>query len=109
VHVGVVALEQLGTDPDLAHLGRPLGVPGLELVEGEAEAVPPDRPHLPDPGQVGDVVVLDAAQVPQQPGDGVGLRIRSVGRDVVGQALGQAGDELTDPVERVLEQCLGQG
>jgi hypothetical protein len=50
------------------------------------------------------VVVLDAGQVPDQPGDRVGLGVDPEGQLPRFQAVEDPVDDLTDPVEGVGEQ-----
>ena len=56
-----------------------LSVARRAVVERQPEplGVPLARPHLLGAGDVGDVVVLHAQQVPDQPADGVGVRRRA--------------------------------
>ena len=70
------------------------------LVHAERQPEPLG-PALGDPdllgaGDAGDVVVLDAGQVPDQPGDGVGLGVGSPGQVVVAEAGDEVGHLLAD-------------
>ncbi len=75
MHRVVVAGQQAGgVDPHLGDLRGAVPVPGVVAGQPEAEALLPlpGQPHLVEPEGVGDMVVLDAGEVPDQPGDGVG-------------------------------------
>ncbi|GGF08860.1 hypothetical protein GCM10007298_00930 [Williamsia phyllosphaerae] len=104
MHVVVVSGQQLGVDDDLADVLGAHAVTGGEVVEREIEAVAPLRPHLVDVGDTGDVVVLYARRVPDEPRDGVGLGLGAEGRGLGVEVAGQLTDELVDAAEAVDEQ-----
>ena len=108
---GVVVAHQLrGGRPHGRDLVGAVAVAGVPGVERQPEPLHPalGGPDLLGPEGVGQVVVLDAGQVPDQPGDRVGLGIDPEGQLPGFQAVEDPVDDLTDPVEGVGEQ-LGAG
>src|SRR6266545_4796024 len=106
----VVAQQQLLGGPHGGDLVGPVPVAGVQRVQRQAEPLDPvlRGPDLLDPRGVGDVVVLDARQVPDQPGDRVGPAVDPQRQLLRRQALDHVVDDLTDPAERVDEQ-IGAG
>src|SRR5829696_10290926 len=51
-------------------------------------------------------MVLAAGEVPEQPGNRVGFRIRAVGGDFVSQTVGEVDHELSHPPECVSQNLL---
>ncbi len=79
-HVGHVGGQQFGAHAaDLGDLGGAVRVAGLAGAERQGESAHPSarRPNLLAAGNVGDLGVLNPADVPEQPRDRVGLRIDS--------------------------------
>jgi hypothetical protein len=56
--------------------------------------------------QVGDLMVLAAGEVPGQPGNRVGFRIRAVRGDFASQTVGEVDHELSYPPECVNQNLL---
>jgi predicted metal-dependent HD superfamily phosphohydrolase len=108
VNVGVVSGEQIRRHSDCGHLRGVVPEAGRALGERQVEAFSPASPDLAATCNVADVVVLDPRQMPDQPGDRVGLRIGPEGGDVVGQAVAQLGDGRSNAVEAVAKQRLRQ-
>ena len=52
------------------------------------------------------MIVLDPAQVPDEPGDRVRSRIWAVGRHLVSKAVGEVDDEPAYPPEGIHQQLL---
>ena len=75
-------------------------------VEGQREAVGPALgPHLVDAVvEPGEVVVLDAGEVPQQPGDVVGARGGTAEQQLLVGAVEDVVDVLLDASEEVDQQ-----
>ena len=99
-HLVVVADEQIGVgDPDRVHLLG--GVPMADVlgVVGQSEAFLPLLPHVRLPREVGDVVVLDSRQMPQQPADRVAGSGGTVAQSLMVEAVCDFGVELGDPAE----------
>jgi len=102
----VILPEKVTAYADLSNLLRALAVAGSPLAKGQAEPLPPFRPNLLDVRQIGDMIVLDAAQVPDEPGDRVRSRIWAVGRHLVRKAVGEVDDEPTYSPEGIQQQLL---
>ncbi len=100
----VVVAEQGSLDADGADVLEAMAVTGGLLVERQLEPLAPPlgRPHLFVVEGAGEMVVLDPREVPDQPGDGVGLRFRAEGevRDVEAvDHLFDAGGDALESVE----------
>src|SRR5688500_5484 len=67
----MVAAEEIAARSDGRYFGGALAVTSGPLAEGQREPLPPLRPHLLDLRQIGHMIVLDSAQVPDQPRNGV--------------------------------------
>ncbi len=85
-------------------LGR-VAVAGVGGIGGHAESA---RPALCDPalipsGDLGDVIVLNPGQMPDQPRNRVGLGLRTEGQGICIQASHRLVDQFPDPVEGVGE------
>ena len=102
----VILPEKLTAYADLSNLLRALAVAGGPLAKGQAEPLPPLRPNLLDVRQVGDMIVLDPAQVPDEPGDRVRARIWAIGRDLVSKTVGEVDDKPAYPPEGIHQQLL---
>jgi hypothetical protein len=66
-------------------------------------------PDLVDTERTGDVVVLDAGEVPDQPRDAVGPGVRQVRHVLWADAVQHVMDGLLDPAEGVAQQFDGNG
>src|SRR5215218_762699 len=106
VNISVIVAEEVATHPDRRYLLRALAVTGSPLVKGQSEPLPPLRPHLLNLRQVGHLIVLAAGEVPEQPGNRIGFRIRAVGGDFVSQTVGEVHHELAYPPECVSQNLL---
>src|SRR6188508_1688031 len=68
VNCTVIIGQQLSAHPDSGYCARTLPVSSRPLAERQPEPLSPFRPRLFDLRQVGDMIVLDATEVPNQPG-----------------------------------------
>src|SRR6478735_3778054 len=104
-HLVVVLREQRGVlDPQRGDLLARVAVADVVGAVGQAEAILEPLPDLWLPGEVGDVVVLDPRQVPQQPPDRVAGAARAVVEGLVVDVLDDAGVELGDAAEALGQQ-----
>ena len=87
-------------------LGARVAVAGRAAIERKGELVAPalGRPALLNTGGVGNVVVLDPGQVPDEPRDRVGLAVRPPAEQVGVEALDRAVHRLPHAGERVNEE-----
>src|SRR5215213_4848348 len=106
VNIPVVVAKEFATHPDRRYLFRVLAVTGSPLVERQPKPFTPLRPDLLNLRQVGHLMVLAAGEVPEQPGNRVGFRIRAVGGDFVSQPIGEIDHELSHPPEGVSQNLL---
>jgi Phosphotransferase enzyme family len=106
VNIAVISVQELAAHPDRRYLLRALAVTGSPLVKGQAEPLPPLRPHLLNARQVRHLMILAAGQVPDQPGNRVGFGIGTVGGDVVSQTVGEVDHELSCAPERIDQKLL---
>src|SRR5665213_583289 len=108
VDVLEVVEEQVGFDDDQAHLGGIVPVAGVGPIEGKVEPFGPSavQPALVGAPEVGDVVVLDPGEVPDQPGDGVGLGVRPEGQLLGGESVGRGVHPVPDPLEGVHQKFV---
>ncbi|GAA3127110.1 hypothetical protein GCM10017687_47300 [Streptomyces echinatus] len=108
---GVVVPGQLlgRLDADLRDLGRAVPVAGVVPGQVEAEAFHPvlREPDLVEVEGVGDVVVLHPGEVPDQPGDGVGVGSRPTVQFAGAEAVEGGMDFFLDAAEAVDEDVLG--
>src|SRR5882757_2055540 len=110
VHGVVVPGEQGGVgDLHLGDVGRAVAVTDGGRREGQPEALLPALrgPDLVVAGDLGDVVVLYSGEVPDQPGDRVGLAVGALGELVGGQPVDGFVHHFPDPAEGVGEQFSG--
>ena len=109
VHGREVRRQQVGVGAHLRHVGAGVAVADVAGVEGQVEAVArsPRAVHTcSSAGDVGDVVVLHPGEVPDQPGDRVGVRAGPVGELVVVEAVDDGGAALDDALEGVGQQLV---
>src|SRR5215213_11446520 len=106
VNISVIVAEEVATHPDRRYLLRALAVTGSPLVKRQSKPLPPLRPRLLNLRQVGHLMVLAAGEVPEQPGNRVGFRIRAVDGDFVSQPVGEIDHELSHPPECVHQNLL---
>src|SRR5215213_4336077 len=106
VNISVIVAEEVATHPDRRYVLRALAVAGSPLVKRQPKPLPPLRPGLLNLRQVGDLMVLAAGEVPEQPGNRVGFRIRAVGGDFVSQPVGEVDYELSHPPECIHQNPL---
>ena len=104
VHRVVIAGQQLaGLRADGVHLleGMPVAVVGR--VEGQREPLRPPlaEPDLGPAGHVGDVIVLDPGEMPDQPGDRVALAVGPGGQLLGREPVDALGNDLTNPAEGI--------
>ena len=106
VHRIVVAAQQVGACDQLGYLSWTLPVADGTGVEWQREPVAPSRgePDLILTGHLGDVVVLDSGQMPDQPCDGVGFGVESRNEVFRRQIVQGVVDEVADPRDGVDEQ-----
>ena len=104
-HGRVVAGQELSRGGDPTDLVRALAVSRLVGVEGEREPLGPPLlvPHLPPVERLGQMVVLDTAEVPYQPGDRVGLPVGPPSKDLVIGTVEDVSYLVAYPIE-----CIGQ-
>src|SRR5215212_3495940 len=106
VSIPVIVAEEVATHPDRRYLLRGLAITGSPLVKRQSKPLPPLRPRLINLRQVGHLMVLAAGEVPEQPGNRVGFRIRAVGGDFVSQPIGEIDHELSHPPKGVSQNLL---
>src|SRR6266540_2564862 len=107
----VIVDEQIpGVDVHFGHVLAPVPVPRIPRVERQTETLHPALrgPDLVCLRDIRDVVVLDAGQVPHQPGDRVGVVVESNRQLLRRQPLDRAVHDGTDSAEGVDEE-LGAG
>ena len=104
-HGRVVAGQELSRGDDPTGLVRALAVSDLIDAEGEREPFGPSllAPHLSPVEGLRQMVVLDAAEVPYQPGDRVGLPVGPPSKDLVIGTVEDAFHLVAYPIE-----CIGQ-
>ncbi len=87
------------------HEVRVVAVAGVCDVDRQPEPVGPSlgRPDLFLAVEPGDVIVLDAGQVPDEPGDGVGLAVRPEGQLLGREPVDRGVHGVTNPLEGVLQ------
>ena len=117
VHGLVVGGQQLGRGDDRRDLVGAHAVADLTVTDGEMEPAGKalGRPDLlrviaPEgPLRAGDLPVLHPGGVPDEPGDGVGVRIDAPGQVLLGQAVEGPLDEVRRAAERFEEHGGGGG
>jgi len=102
VHRVVVAGKHGGAGPDAGDLRGAVPVP--DVVPGQPELCLPLRPRLCHSERVRHVVVLHAGQVPDQPGDRVGVRVEPHRQLLIGQPGDGGVHFLMHALERVYQQ-----
>ena len=95
----VVGGQQVPTRPNSRHLLWTVPITGSPGAKGELKPVTPRRPCLLDLRKIGDMIILNSAEVPDQPGNRVRGRIGPVAGDVVTQTVGEIDHQLTYPAE----------
>jgi hypothetical protein len=106
VNIPVVVAKEFATHPDRRYLFRVLAVTGSPLVKRQPKPFTPLRPDLLNLRQFGHLMVLAAGEVPEQPGNGIGFRIRAVGGDFVSQTVGKVDHELSHSPECISQNLL---
>ena len=102
----VVAPEQLGPGVDQGNLVGAVAVADVEDFQLQAEPISPTArdPYLFVSCHPCDVVILDPGQVPDQPGNGVGLAIGPEGQRLGGNAVEDVVHLIPDPAKSIPEQ-----
>src|SRR5215203_2615721 len=106
VNIPVIVAEEVATHPDRRYILWALAITGGPLVERQPKPLPPLRPHLLNLRQFGHLMVLAAGEVPEQPANRVGFRIRAVAGDFIGQTVGEIDNELSHPPEGISQNLL---
>ena len=102
----VIPDEQVGWHPDRSHFRAGVPVAGLGWRERQPEPFGPAfrRPGLLGARHVGDVIVLDPGQVPDQPRDRVPPAVWPERQLVLGQTAHGAQHHAVDPAEHLGQQ-----
>lgn len=105
----VIVRQEVGPGPNRGHLFRRMAVSGIARVGRHPEARGPSLgdPGLLTSGDLGDVIVLDAREVPHQPGNGVGAGVGPECERCLVEPEQGAVDVLPDSAESVAENGSG--
>jgi hypothetical protein len=110
MNCAVIVGEEVTASSNGRYISWTLSITGSPLAKGQAEPLPPLCPNLLDLREVGDMIVLDPGEVPQQPGNRVRLRIGPVAGHLVGQVIGEINHKLSYPakcIDQYLLRMLG--
>ena len=105
-----VVAKRLGVNDYGRHLWGRMAETGVSRIQREPESIRPSgrHPDLLTPGDAGDVIVLDAGEVPDQPPDRVRLTVETSSQLIPAEAVDDAMHDVTYPPERICEN-LGAG